>query len=241
MTDCVFLRLYAELNDYLPEELRKRRFAYAFDGPLTVGDLLVRLGIPADCVEIVLADGDSVGLCHALRDGDTLSCYPVFECFDVRTLLRLRREPLRHLRFFTAGGLHGLARYLRLCGFDTADCSVGGAWAMDKEAEPEGRVILFRPEFQVPGEGISRAWCVRAARPRRQLLEVLDALNLSDPIVPMGRCPVCNSPMDATAAPRRVCGMCGRTFGSQYVRRLSLLLKSLPVSNFTNDIEDGFV
>ncbi len=227
MSNTVYLRLYEELNDYLPEERRKRRFAFEFKEGQSVGDLLAGLGVPAEQVEIVLAGGDSVGLSHTLRDGESVSCYPVFEVFDIRSLLRLRDEPLRHPSFAVAEGLSGLARYLRLCGFDTIACPAVPLDEIVRRAEFENRIVLVRRNNPLPGDRASRAWRIGERKPRLQILELLDALSLEALIIPLGRCPRCNGVLSGgpdavqsrSEGPVR-CGRCGATFGPRHAKLL---------------------
>lgn len=87
------LRLYEELNDYLPRELRKRDVAVRFSPPAPVRHLIETLGVPHTEVELILINGDSVGLETSVDDGDRIAVYPVFESLDVSPLLRVRERP----------------------------------------------------------------------------------------------------------------------------------------------------
>ncbi len=234
MSGTAYLRFYEELNDFLPDEKRKRRFEYMLEGGLTVGGILLRLGVPSTRVEIILAGGDSVGLSHVARDGEYISFYPVFESLDVGALLRLREAPLRNLCFLAAVGLHGLVRYLRLCGFDTMDLPGGDPDELACRAELEGRIILFKEGSLRLPEWSLRAWRIRAAKPRRQLIELIEDLSLTSSIVPMGRCLRCNGLMADAADDRQPptaetlrCQSCGQVYGPLHLRRSRLLLNSL--------------
>ena len=227
MSGIVHLRFYEELNDFLPEENRKRRFALDVEPGRTIGEILTRLGVPAARVEIVLAGGESVDLSHAAADGEYISFYPVFEAFDVTALLRLRREPLRHPRFLTCGGLHGLARCLRLCGFDTLEFPVGRP--EEGKSGTEDCVILFRKGTMRPPEWAPRARRVDASKPRQQLRELLESLSLASLVIPMGRCPRCNGLLASAAdnrKPRLMCKTCGLSLGPRQLARLRLLFNA---------------
>ncbi len=223
----VHLRFYEELNDFLPEKNRKHRFDFDVEPGGTVGEILTRLGVPAARVEIVLAGGDSVDLSHAAADGEYISFYPVFETLDVAGLLRLRGEPLRHLRFLAAGDLHGLARYLRLCGFDTLEFPFGSP--EEDNFEKSDRVILFRAVTMRPPQRAPRARLVEAAKPRQQLRELLESLSLARLVVPLGRCPKCNAPLASAGGdrpPRLTCRWCGHSLGPRQQERWILLLRA---------------
>ncbi len=187
MNGAVYLRFYEELNDFLPDKNRKNRFPFAFDDGMTVGELLARLNVPLDRVEIILADGVSVDLSHRLQEGEYLSIYPVFELLDVSSLVRLRKEPLRRPRFLVARELHGLLRYLRLGGFDALEYAGDDSEDLRRMSDCEGRVILFHKVVpSMPGR-ITRAWRIRALKPGQQFQELVEALSLHRLVVPSGR------------------------------------------------------
>jgi hypothetical protein len=176
----ISLRLYEELNDFLPPDKQKRQFAYPLDGEPTVEELLESLAVPKTNVELVLINGDPAGFSHRLKAGDSVSIYPVFESFDVTALVRLRHRPLRQTRFIAGAGLRRLAGYLRLLGFDTLD---SGSWAPEKiirVAEGQRRILLVRKPARMSA-GLSRVYRVRAADPEEQLVEVLSRFDLYDP------------------------------------------------------------
>jgi len=71
----IHLRFYEELNEFLPPERKKRRFALEVNERATVGELLASLGVPDDQAELVLVNGDSVDFSHRFKDGDFVSVY----------------------------------------------------------------------------------------------------------------------------------------------------------------------
>jgi hypothetical protein len=94
LASSAMFRFYAELNDFAAGPSTVEH-VYAITGEPTLGDALAALGVPTPAVELVLVNGESAALDHRLRAGDRVSVYPMFESFDVRSLLRLRAEPLR--------------------------------------------------------------------------------------------------------------------------------------------------
>ena len=202
MSRRVHLRFYEELNDCLPAEKRKVRFEHAFDGDLSIMDLLRAFSIPPERVDLVLADGTSVDLSHRLQDGEWISIYPVFELLDVRSVSRLRPVPLRETRFIAGAGFHGLVRDLRLCGFDTRETGDDEPEKLIHLSEAESRILLLRATGFARQSRASRIWCVRETRPRLQLLEILEGLDLFRSAVPLSRCPSCNHPFSGSGGGR---------------------------------------
>ena len=94
MDSTVYVRLYEELNDYLPEEKRKRTFNLSLKGPTTVKETIRLLGVPSEEVDLVLVNGESVPFTHIVQDQDRISIYPIFESLDISTVTRLRDRSL---------------------------------------------------------------------------------------------------------------------------------------------------
>ena len=94
MDSTVYVRLYEELNDYLPEEKRKRTFNLSLKGPTTVKETMRLLGVPSEEVDLVLVNGESVPFGHIVQDQDQISVYPIFESLDITTVTRLRDRSL---------------------------------------------------------------------------------------------------------------------------------------------------
>ena len=107
----IHVRLYEELNDFLPPEKRKLRFAHHLDTGSDVAGLLAELGIPCGHVELVLVNGESTDFSRFLKSGDLVSVYPVFESLDISSLVRVRKKPLRTIRFVVGPRLMRLAGY----------------------------------------------------------------------------------------------------------------------------------
>src|SRR5712691_6362891 len=117
--DSAQFRFYEELNDFLPEELRKRDFPIEIDRARSVKDAIESVGVPHTEVDLILVDGRPVDFAHLLRGGERVAVYPMFEALDISPIVRLRPMPLRDPRFVAVGHLGKLARHLRMAGFDT--------------------------------------------------------------------------------------------------------------------------
>jgi uncharacterized protein with PIN domain len=198
MTFATRFRFYEELNDFLEARHRKCEIDYAAAPTETVKHAVEALGVPHTEVELILVNSASVGFEHRLADGDRVSVYPVFECFDVSPLLRVRREPLRlPLRFIADSQLGGLARLLRMLGFDTL---YDGGWddaELRRRAGDERRIILTRDRELLKVRTVMHGCYVHAQAPRRQLAEVVARLQLAAAVRPFTRCLCCNETLVA--------------------------------------------
>ena len=191
MNRAVF-RFYAELNDFLPQERRKRAFVYDFNGSPGIKDAIEALGVPHVEVDVILANGVSVDFHYRLQDGDRISVYPVFESLDVTSLVKLRPKPLRQSEFIADVHLRRLARYLRLLGFDTLHDNGYADDEIVRIAAETGRIILTRDRMLLKNGAVRRGYWVRSTDPIEQAREVIRRFDLRGQVELFSRCPVCN-------------------------------------------------
>jgi uncharacterized protein len=234
-------RFYEELNDFLPPARRKVEFVYDCAREATVKNAIEALGVPHTEIELILVNGASVDFSCRVRDGDRIAVYPVFEAFDVRPLLRVRPAPLRRLRFVADAHLGGLARFLRMLGFDTLYDN-GFADAQIREiAVREQRIVLTRDRELLKCADITHGCYLHSRKPEAQLQELVARLQLEREARPFTLCLACNAalePVDKGAVIDRLppraaqfydrfstCRVCGGVFweGSHWKRMRNLL------------------
>jgi len=192
-----FFRFYEELNDFLPPERHKVTFEHRFDHQGSVKDMIESLGVPHPEVEVILVDGRSVCFNHLVGDGERISVYPMFESIDVSPLLKLRPRPLRQPRFLLDVHLGTLARYLRLCGFDTLYRNDYDDDTLARTSVEDACTLLTRDRALLKRRIITHGYCVRNDKPRDQLAEVIERFDLYRAIEPFKRCAPCNGLLDA--------------------------------------------
>jgi hypothetical protein len=190
-------RFYEELNDFLPPARRGREFGVACPGRATLKHMIEALGVPHTEVELILVNGESVGFDRRIGAGDRVAVYPKFESFDITPLLRVRAAPLRTTRFLADAHLGGLARLLRLLGFDTLYENGLTDPQIELLAREQGRIVLTRDRELLMRRGITHGCYVRMLEPRAQLREVVERLDLARSARPFTRCLVCNAPLAA--------------------------------------------
>lgn len=193
------LRCYEELNDFLPHAQRGRDIRLQFDPPAPVRHLVETVGVPHTEIELVLRNGESIDLEARVEDGDRLAVYPVFESFDVASLVRLRPGPLRDPRFLADAHLGRLARDLRLLGFDTVFANDPGDDALARRAAAEQRVLLTRDRQLLMRREVTHGCYLRAARPEEQLGYLVRRLQLCRLMRPFTRCTACNAPVQGVS------------------------------------------
>ena len=188
-------RFYEELNDFLRVDRRKRSFLVGCRRNTTVKQAIEALGVPHTEVELILVDGESVDFTHLLTDGERVTVYPKFEAFDMSSLLRVRSRVLRRTRFLADAHLGGLAKHLRLLGFDTLYFRQCDDSDLAELSSRDERVLLTRDRDLLKRRLVTHGCYVRAKKVRDQLAEVLSRLDLFNAIAPFSRCLKCNEPI----------------------------------------------
>lgn len=186
------VRFYAELNELLPVDERFRDLEVSAGVGETVKDLVEARGVPHAEIDLVLVNGEPAGFDHRVRAGDWISVYPVFESLDISSIGRLRPEPLRTTHFVVDANLGTLARYLRLCGFDTLYRNDIDDEELAAISRAEKRVLLTRDVGVLKRKVVTHGYFVRATSPRAQLVETVKRFDLSTDIQPFTRCLRCN-------------------------------------------------
>ncbi|WP_028104207.1 Mut7-C RNAse domain-containing protein [Pseudoduganella violaceinigra] len=192
-------RFYEELNDFLPRARRKVAFTVPCARAATTKHMIEALGVPHTEVELILVNGESSGFERPLCDGDRVAVYPKFERFDVRPLLRVRGEPLRTVRFVADAHLGGLARLLRMAGFDTLYDNRIDDPTVASLSQDEGRIALTRDRDLLKRRGITHGCYVRALKPALQFAEIFQRLDLAASARPFTLCLACNAPLQPVA------------------------------------------
>jgi uncharacterized protein with PIN domain len=234
-------RFYDLLGAFLPRERRGREFAAPCAREATTKHMIEALGVPHTEVALVLVNGESSGFEQLLRDGDRVAVYPDFGQLDVTALQRLRSWPEERLRFVADAHLGGLARLLRMAGYDTLYDNAYHDDEIERIARGEGRVLLTRDRELLKRRTVELGCYLHALYPEEQLRELFARLRLGAGMRPFSLCLHCNLPLRPVARaevlerlPPRVaethvefttCDHCGRVYwkGSHHARMCALL------------------
>lgn len=234
-------RFYEELNNFLPVERRRREFTVPCARDASAKHMIEALGVPHTEIEVILVNGQSAGFEHLLQEGDRVAVYPRFEALDITPLLRVRAQPLRETRFIADAHLGGLARLLRMAGFDTLYRNDYGDHQLAELSLQEQRILLTRDRELLKWRNISHGCFVHAIKPQAQFREIIARLDLARSIRPFSLCLECNTPLRSVdkqvvierlpPSVRRLqnhfttCERCGRVFwrGTHWQRMQSLL------------------
>jgi len=196
---CATFRFYGELNDFLARERRGRAFATPCARAATTKHMIEALGVPHTEVELILLNGEPRGLDDILEEGDRIAVYPRFTAFDVADVARLDQRPPGRMRFVADAHLGGLARLLRMAGFDTIYRNTLNDAEVEAIALDDGRAVLTRDRALLKRRGIEYGCYVRALKAEAQLREVVERFGLVERMRPFTLCLSCNAPLRSIA------------------------------------------
>lgn len=188
----VYFRFYEELNDFLPEVKKKKRFEHYYIDRASVKDMIEALGVPHTEIDLILVNGKSVHFKYIIKDGDDISVYPVFESLDITNVQHLRPEPLREPKFIVDEHLGKLGKYLRMLGFDTFYKNNYRQGELVDLSLSEKRTILTKDKSVLKRTDVTHGYFVRHTDVDNQVKETIIRFDLQKDIKEFTRCMECN-------------------------------------------------
>lgn len=180
-------RFYEQLDRFLPRARRGVRFAHACARAATLKNAIEALGVPHTEAARIRVNGEHATLDRIVRDGDIVEVFP--------WTFHAAPEPLP-AGFLADAHLGGLARYLRMLGFDTLHHNAFSDEAIRMLAYREKRLVLTRDRELLKCRDIARGCFVHAIKPEAQLREVAERYGLARHARPFTLCLHCNLPLE---------------------------------------------
>lgn len=231
-------RFHGALNRFLARARRDLATRYACARAANLKNAIEALGVPHTEVGRVVVNNEPATLQRTVREGDTVEVWP--RAPEAGTDAEMGSVPI----FLADAHLGGLARFLRMLGFDTLHENAFGDAEIRRLAAHEGRIVLTRDRELLKCREVARGCFVHALRPEAQLAEVAERYRLAAQARPFTLCLRCNLPLqavDKSAVARRLppqvaalqerffhCPGCGRVYwpGSHY-RRMQASLQAI--------------
>lgn len=192
----VQIRFYEELNDFLKQDKRRKRFIHKFIDRTSVKDLIQSFDVPHTEVDMILVNGKSVSFDYLIYDKDDISVYPVFESFDIPDVQHLRVQPLCDLKFICDVHLGKLAKYLRMLGIDCKYENNFNEQTIVKISLTENRVILTRDKKILKRNDVTHGYFIRNTDIVNQIKEILQRFQLKHLLKEFSRCLICNEELE---------------------------------------------
>ena len=231
-------RFHDELADFLPRERRGIEFSYACARAATLKNAIEALGVPHTEAGRITVNGAPATLQRLVCEGDAIEVYP-WETEEMGS------DP----DFLADAHLGGLARFLRMLGFDTLHDHAYRDADIVRLAIEERRIVLSRDCELLKCRDIACGCYVHALKAEAQLREVARRFALAAKARPFTLCLRCNVPLEPTEKRRIVhllpqtvaatqesffhCRGCERIYwpGSHYERMRVALGRMLPGSS----------
>ena len=227
---------HGELSAFLAPERRAATFDYTCARAASLKQAIEALGVPHTEVGRLLVNQQPATLARTVREGDAVEVFPH----------TAGEAPLdAPVRFLADAHLGGLARMLRMLGFDTLYENRIADREILELAAREQRVVLTRDRELLKCREILRGCFVHALKPEAQLKEVAGRYGLERHMRPFTLCLHCNLrllPVDKATVqgcvPERIvahyeifvrCPRCGRIYweGSHWARMREILSAAL--------------
>ena len=231
-------RFHAELERFIARERRGIAFAYECARAATLKQAIESLGVPHTELGRIIVNTQQATLDRIVREGDLVQAFP----YEPGTAPFA--EPLA---FIADAHLGGLARMLRMLGFDAEFDNALHDREIIEQAAAEKRVVLTRDRELLKCREILRGCFVHALKPEMQLREVARRYGLAARMRPFTLCLHCNVLLEsadpqsvAARVPERIqvqysrfmhCPACHRIYweGSHWERMRSVLAAALEV------------
>jgi uncharacterized protein with PIN domain len=222
-------QFYDELNDFLPAARRQRAFAVPCARAATAKHMIEALGVPHTEVGRLHINEADAGLDQMLQEGDRVGVFPG------------SLPPPSPALFVADAHLGGLARLLRMAGFDTLYDNAFDDAEIAAISARQQRIVLTRDRDLLIRKEIMHGCYVRALKAEPQAQQVLARYRLAQQARPFTLCLHCNARLHAVAKSEveaglppqvralqqtfRRCAVCNRVYwkGSHWQRMDSLL------------------
>jgi uncharacterized protein with PIN domain/sulfur carrier protein ThiS len=226
------------LSLFLDKARRGDPFEYDCARAATLKNAIEALGVPHTEVGALHVNGEPATLQRIVREGDRVE----IDAWKSGSDPDLR---FAALRFVADAHLGGLARFLRMLGFDTLHRNAFSDDEIRRLADAERRIVLTRDRELLKCREIAGGAYVRSLKPEAQLREVAARYALAALARPFTLCLGCNlplQPVERTSIAHRLppavyelherfvrCPGCDGVFwpGSHYQRMLSALRSCL--------------
>lgn len=201
-------RFHGELPYFLSPERRGGAFTHACARAATVKNAIESLGVPHTEIGALTVNGQPATLSRIVREADAIEVFPHHAADAVTDEMPL---------FIADAHLGGLARLLRMLGFDTLFENAYTDREILERLARERRVLLTRDRELLKCRDVHRGCFVHARKPEAQLNEVVARYALARRAQPFTLCLHCNVRLEA-ASPDAVAAQVPEPIAARYTR-----------------------
>ncbi|VAW73866.1 hypothetical protein MNBD_GAMMA12-3723 [hydrothermal vent metagenome] len=186
------IRFHGACNDFLDRKSLNTTIEYLFNDPPSIKDCIEAIGVPHPEVGAISINNSWVTFRNLLTDGDSVEVFPN-PCPQVSPDMALPFKPEGEIKFLLDVHLGGLARYLRMAGFDCMHQQEdnGDQWLAETSAS-DNRILLTRDIGLLKRAVVDQARWVRNILTESQFCEIVLHYDLSPHFQALTRCIKCN-------------------------------------------------
>ncbi len=207
MDKYIYIRLFADLNFFVPEKLKHKNIRLTVFGKPSVKDVIESIGVPHNEFELVTLNGEPTEFNRNVNQNDQLVVYPHFYQLSVEVPMDSQKRDISQFKFVLDVHLGKLAAMLRLLGFDTVYNNKLQDHQIIELANSEGRIILSRDLGIFKNSRVKKGYFPRSQDPKIQIKEIVDRYGLNQLVKPFSRCIKCNGklePIDKDLIKRKI-------------------------------------
>jgi uncharacterized protein len=193
----VWVRFHGDLNVFLGLKVSDAVIERSLAEKTSIKDVIESCGVPHPEVDLILVDEQTVGFDQTLANDTKVDVFPVRNRGTNHTEKRIQTVGIT--RFVADGHLGGLARNLRLLGFDVAYRQNADDRQLLGMMARENRALLTRDRRLLMHAIVQHGYCPRSQNANEQTIEVIHRFDLSELIAPFTRCLRCNAPLEEAA------------------------------------------
>lgn len=185
------VQFYGCCADFIDQDLAATTFQYRFDDRPAIKDAVEAMGVPHPEVGGLRVNGDWVNFDYLLMHSDHVEVFPV-PCLI--STVPLPYTPKGRPSFLLDVHLGGLARYLRMAGFDCVYESQHdyGDALLATFAATHDHILLTRDIGLLKRSKVKYGRWVRNILPEQQFKEIVSHYQLINDFQPFSRCIKCN-------------------------------------------------
>lgn len=199
MDETVTLHFTGNLYNLLAKTHRNKSIMSSLDQNRSIKDLVESYGVPHTEIDAILVNGQPVDFSYHVQNNDVIIIYPAGQTLDNPDLTPLQPDLPDDIKFIADTHLGKLARYLRLCGFDTLYQNNYDDITLANHSSDENQILLTRDKKLLMRKQVIHGYFVRHTEPDQQLIEVLQRFHLQHQLKPFTRCMTCNGYLQPVA------------------------------------------
>jgi uncharacterized protein with PIN domain len=193
----VLLRFHGDLNVFLVPKTNDAVIERQLSEKTSIKDVIESCGVPHPEVDLILIDEQPVGFGHTLANDATVEVFSVENHSTMYTEKRLQTTD--NSSFVADVHLGGLARNLRLLGFDVAYNQNTDDRQLLHLMASENRALLTRDRRLLMHAVVKTGYYPRSQNAEEQTVEVVRRFHLLDSMAPFTRCIRCNGRLQSVS------------------------------------------